>query len=30
MIKLLPHQVDVLNSTEQLNKVAYYLDCGLG
>lgn len=30
MIKLLPHQVDVLNQTNHQNKVAYYLDMGLG
>ena len=29
-ITLLPHQVDVLNQTTNMNKVAYYLDMGLG
>lgn len=30
MIKLFKHQEDVLKQTEDLNKVAYYLDMGLG
>lgn len=30
MIKLLPHQIDVLEQTKSYNKVAYYLDMGLG
>lgn len=30
MIKLLPHQQKVLNDTMQLNRVAYFLDMGLG
>ena len=30
MIKLYPHQKDVLEQTTQFNKVAYYLDMGLG
>lgn len=25
-ITLLPHQVDVINQTKDMNKVAYYLD----
>lgn len=29
-INLLPHQADVLKATEAKNKVAYYLDMGLG
>lgn len=29
-VKLMPHQSDVLNKTEQFNHVAYYLDMGLG
>ena len=29
-MELFPHQVEVLNSTKNLNKVAYYLDMGLG
>lgn len=29
-VKLLPHQVDALKMTQDLNKVAYYLDMGLG
>ena len=29
-VNLLPHQVEVLKQTENLNKVAYYLDMGLG
>lgn len=29
-ITLLPHQVDVLNQTTDMNRVAYYLDMGLG
>ena len=29
-IKLLPHQIDVLEQTKSNNKVAYYLDMGLG
>lgn len=29
MIKLLQHQEDVLNATNDKNKVAYYLDMGL-
>lgn len=29
-MKLFPHQNDVLKATEDLNKVAYYLDMGLG
>ena len=29
-ITLLPHQVKVLKQTETQNKVAYYLDMGLG
>ena len=29
-MKLYPHQVEVLKRTENLNKVAYYLDMGLG
>lgn len=29
-INLLPHQADVLKATESKNKVAYYLDMGLG
>ena len=30
MIKLYPHQRDVLEQTTQFNRVAYYLDMGLG
>lgn len=30
MIKLFTHQVNALNQTEDFNKVAYYLDMGLG
>jgi SNF2 family DNA or RNA helicase len=30
MVNLLPHQKDVLNQTENRNRVAYYLDMGLG
>ena len=30
MIKLYPHQQEVLKQTNGLNKVAYYLDMGLG
>ncbi|MBC2367808.1 DEAD/DEAH box helicase [Listeria booriae] len=30
MIKLFPHQDDVLNQTYEHNRVAYYLDMGLG
>ena len=30
MLKLLPHQQEVLKQTDGLNKVAYYLDMGLG
>lgn len=30
MIKLLPHQTDVLKQTNDKNRVAYYLDMGLG
>lgn len=30
MIKLYPHQKDVLEQTTQFNRVAYYLDMGLG
>lgn len=29
-IQLMPHQSDVLKRTEQFNRVAYYLDMGLG
>ena len=29
-MKLYPHQVEVLKQTNGLNKVAYYLDMGLG
>jgi SNF2 family DNA or RNA helicase len=29
-LQLMPHQEKVLNQTEQFNKVAYYLDMGLG
>ena len=29
-MKLYPHQQEVLKQTENLNKVAYYLDMGLG
>ena len=29
-VKLLPHQQEVLKQTDGLNKVAYYLDMGLG
>lgn len=29
-IQLMPHQLDVLNQTEKYNRVAYYLDMGLG
>ena len=29
-VKLLPHQQEVLKQTENLNKVAFYLDMGLG
>lgn len=29
-MKLFPHQTEVLKATEGLNKVAYYLDMGLG
>lgn len=29
-IKLLPHQQDALNATQDKNRVAYYLDMGLG
>ena len=29
-VTLLPHQVEVLKQTNGLNKVAYYLDMGLG
>lgn len=25
-VKLLPHQIDVMNGTEKFNRVAYYLD----
>lgn len=30
MITLYPHQIEVLNKTQTLNKVAYFLDMGLG
>ena len=30
MIKLYKHQTEVLNKTETMNRVAYYLDMGLG
>lgn len=30
MLKLFPHQEQVLKDTDRLNKVAYYLDMGLG
>ena len=30
MIELFPHQIDVLNQTSNQNRVAYYLDMGLG
>ena len=29
-VKLLPHQLDVLKQTKSMNRVAYYLDMGLG
>ena len=29
-MKLFPHQVDALKATENRNRVAYYLDMGLG
>lgn len=29
-LKFMPHQLDVLNNTKQFNRVAYYLDMGLG
>ena len=29
-IKLYPHQVQALEKTKDFNKVAYYLDMGLG
>ena len=29
-MKLFPHQIDVLKQTEDKNRVAYYLDMGLG
>ena len=29
-LQLMPHQSDVLKHTEQFNRVAYYLDMGLG
>jgi SNF2 family DNA or RNA helicase len=29
-MKLFPHQIEALKATENLNKVAYYLDMGLG
>lgn len=30
MIKLYPHQEEALNQTKDFNRVAYYLDMGLG
>ena len=30
MVKLYPHQKAALDATEEQNKVAYYLDMGLG
>lgn len=30
MIKLMLHQMQVLEETKNFNKVAYYLDMGLG
>lgn len=29
-LTLMPHQIDVLKQTENRNRVAYYLDMGLG
>ena len=29
-MKLFPHQQEVLKQTDGMNKVAYYLDMGLG
>ena len=29
-MKLFPHQQEVLKKTENLNKVAFYMDMGLG
>lgn len=29
-MKLFPHQENVLNQTKNLNRVAYFLDMGLG
>lgn len=29
-MKLFPHQTEALERTKNLNKVAYYLDMGLG
>jgi hypothetical protein len=29
-MKLFPHQADALKATEDLNRVAYYHDMGLG
>ena len=29
-MKLFPHQTNALQQTENLNRVAYYLDMGLG
>ena len=29
-MKLFPHQIEALKATENLNRVAYYLDMGLG
>ena len=29
-MKLFPHQIEALNATEDRNRVAFYLDMGLG
>lgn len=29
-MKLFPHQIKALEATENMNRVAYYLDMGLG